>query len=634
MVRMVFMGDMSDRVQEEAFVRIDGQVPRETIADDSIPPVTAIPQNALGPFGSIPVSCAIFYVDIDEEAHKAIDARYVYTSEEYCQMVRRSNSGLIGSSYLTIGEVNTEDWLAQCYRVIVDQVTISGFEYNPLVRGWVSYSLSPSAIEGYCVYALMAVAVDEQQQKRLVTSVGARTTLFIADMLSALSSEASYGAAMNGVLDMMSKVIRTDRLTIFESGARHTKVAFELCSEHAQPLIGTVFELPRTALTRWFKVAAKDPVVLVPDVAIIERFSAPLYEWCVQNDVKSLMAAPFFNDGEIVGFLGAYNYRIDETIDLNRLFATVSSFIGAHIENRRLIDSLEWAVDHDSLTNLLNRRGSQQIIGRLFAENSDGPFVLAILDLDDFKRINDVYGHNAGDEALRSLTQNLTQVFPEDAIISRNGGDEFLVMLSGEGASDADSLIAELAQRELSFEFEGEQHPMSISIGYASYPDQASGVKDLYSKADAALYAVKLAGKASFEKYAPEIASKHRSQLAFTARDIIDSVPYPLVVHDADNEDAILFASVELARVLGYDDLHDLMKKAEGAFSRIVHPDDRAGVLDRLAQQRSLSAADAQARFGFRALTKDGLSKRVEARFSLVDIPGVGEVFYTVLFPE
>lgn len=469
-----------------------------TAADNAV--FTKLPRGALGPYGDVPVACAVFEVDIDKEAGVATDSRYTYASKEYALMTGRSTDGLVGLSYLDVGEVDADEWLGMCYRVVANGESINGFEYNNLVRDWISFRLAPSAAEGCCVYTFINITLDEEQRNQVLTSVDARTSRFVSELLTVLSGEQSYEAAMNGALEMMSKVIKTDRMGIFQCFGEHTKVTFERCAEGVPSQLGTVFPLPKWALDQWFRNLSSNHVMLVPDTVVITRFSPALYEWCKQSDVKSLMAAPFFNNGEIVGFLGAYNYQIDETIDLDRMFAAVSSFIAARIENRRLIESLEWAGEHDSLTSLLNRRGSDRTIHDLLVEQPENPCVFGIIDIDDFKHVNDKFGHNGGDEALKALARAMEQAFPENAILSRNGGDEFLVVLWGQAAENADKLIAAFSQRRVEFEFKGERYPITTSLGYALYPNQATTPRQLYSKADAALYEVKTAGKAGFAK--------------------------------------------------------------------------------------------------------------------------------------
>ncbi|HAM14423.1 MAG TPA: hypothetical protein DCP91_00865 [Eggerthellaceae bacterium] len=605
---------------------------------NTMPDASCVPEPALRPFGEVPGAYAIFQVDVDAETGRATDARYVYASPEYGRITRRTTERLVGRSHLEIGEVDADEWLELCRRAVGGE-QLNGLEYNPLARSWISYNLHPAAIDGYCVYAFMLV--DAQQLARQTEDAEARTYRFISEMLSALTGEQSHEAAMEGMLDMMSQVVHTDRLIIFECGDSTTTVTFERCAEGMEPQLGTVFPLPRAALRQWFNKSLKDPVALVPDVAILEDFSKPLYDWCRESGVHSLMTTPFFNDGELVGFLGAYNYQIDETVDLNRLFAAVSSFIAARIDNRRLIESLAWASDHDALTGLLNRRGAQVAIDALLAEGPERPHALVLVDLDDFKKINDVYGHSAGDEALMAIAQAIGATFPENALLCRNGGDEFQVVLAGDDAKRVDELVANLSHADLGYEHEGERYRVTLSIGYVSYPDQADDIEELYTKADEALYAVKLAGKAGYARYAPEAISHHRTQLGFTARDIMDNVPYPMVVHTADGKGSILFASAQLANELGYDNMYELMKGTGGTMRGIVHGDDVervCGDFAQLAQSGTgklagIDSADGRKSMSFRVVAKDGSVQTVNSSCVLVTIEDVGEAFYTLLFP-
>lgn len=580
------------------------------------------------------IPCAVFRLTIDEQTNEAVDAHYAYASREYCRAISRDAERIVGYSYLEIGEGDKSEWLEQCHRALTTGETVSGFWYDNLVRDWTCYSISPFAEPNCCVYTLIRVAVDDRQRKSLVSSADARTTLFISDMLSVLAAEQDYDAAMNGMLEMMSTIIHADRLSVFVCSGTETEAAFELCAEGVQPQLGIAFEAPREMLAYWFRNLFTDRVVLVPNTAVIQRASEPLYQWCLASGVKSLLAAPFFIDDEIVGFLGAYNYKIDETIDLNRLFEAVATFIAARIENRQLITSLSRAGTHDPLTDMLNRRGSKEAVERLIRTRPEGHYVLALFDLDDFKRVNDVWGHGAGDEALLSMTHTLRKAFPTNAILSRNGGDEFLAVLSGDAARNASTLLANLTQGGVDFDYEGEPHHITISIGYARYPEQATTMGDLLTKADAALYAVKLAGKAGFGKYTPEAEKHLRLQLGFSARDILDNVPYAMLVSRADPHGDLLFASNELTQLLGYTGLYDLMRSTGGTYAGIVHPGDRASVKDNLERRDETATrqpTDARERFAFRALTKEGDCLHMQAIARFVNIEEAGRVLYTLL---
>ena len=596
--------------------------------------VKAVPDVLFGCEGDLPMCCAAFRVSVDAATETATDARCVYASKEYCRAISRDIEGVVGRSYLEIGEGDVDAWLARCYRVIALGETVTDFGYDPLVRDWTCSTLAPSLVEDCCVYAFIRVPIDDNQRKQLMASADARTSLFISEMLSDLAAEQSYHAAMNGMLAKMAEVVHADRMSVFECSGDETKVTFELLADGVESQLGSVFGLSKKVLGYWFRNVTRDHVVLVPNVSVVERMSKPLYQWCRASGVDSLLAAPFFCDGEMVGFLGAYNYQIDETVDLNRLFGAVATFIGARIENRQLIDNLRQASRHDVLTGLYNRRGSEQAIRECLKERPDGRHALILLDLDDFKRVNDVYGHNAGDEALRAMARALHDTFPRGSIVSRNGGDEFLVFLSGDAARDVAILLSQLSERGLVFEYEGESHQLTISAGYARYPEQSDNVQGLLNKADAALYAVKLSGKAGFGKYTSEAEDHMRIRLGFSTHDILESIPYPVLVCRADRRGEILFASSELADMLGYGSPYSLMRLTGGTYTGIVCSRDCERVTGYVERLVVGGGTDTQASADFGIVTRDLTVKEVHAEFRLVEIRDSGKVLYTYFFSK
>ena len=96
-------------------------------------------------------------------------------------------------------------------------------------------------------------------------------------------------------------------------------------------------------------------------------------------------------------------------------------------------------------------------------------------------------------------------VFPQDAALCRMGGDEFVAAFVGEQVGMVDELVGRFAVDDVTYEHEGARHRLTISVGYATYPDQAADRDELYARADAALYAVKRAGKSGVRRYSPEM---------------------------------------------------------------------------------------------------------------------------------
>jgi diguanylate cyclase (GGDEF)-like protein len=144
---------------------------------------------------------------------------------------------------------------------------------------------------------------------------------------------------------------------------------------------------------------------------------------------------------------------------------------------------------HDNLTGLLGHRAFHE---SLEAEFEVPPFTLASVDIDDFKQINDSFGHPVGDEALRLVAEALRSAVREQDSVFRVGGEEFAVLLPGLRAHDAVPVADRLRAAVAAVGF---RVPLRVSVGLASWPDDASDRDALLGMADAALYSAKRAGK-------------------------------------------------------------------------------------------------------------------------------------------
>ena len=152
----------------------------------------------------------------------------------------------------------------------------------------------------------------------------------------------------------------------------------------------------------------------------------------------------------------------------------------------------------DPLTGILNRRAFQIAVEEELRKKTPGIFIF--IDVDNFKIYNDTYGHNNGDFCLKHFAKTMKSCFPEDSIIGRYGGDEFVVYLKNLTGEMAQTYMEKfqrmISQLTLST---GEAVELSASAGGAAFPEQGEDVMSLCKSADMALYKVKQNGKADFK---------------------------------------------------------------------------------------------------------------------------------------
>ncbi len=166
---------------------------------------------------------------------------------------------------------------------------------------------------------------------------------------------------------------------------------------------------------------------------------------------------------------------------------------------------------HDSLTGLLSRPAILALIRDLIRLKT--PFRLGILDLDNFKNINDHYGHHSGDRVLSQLGADLREYVGDAGLVGRFGGDEFLIVtLRDIDYSEAHRFYKELFDGERvlrrTLRFEGESHFITATVGSAAFPADADSYEAVFALADKTLYRGKTKGRNCFILYVP---SKHES---------------------------------------------------------------------------------------------------------------------------
>lgn len=162
-------------------------------------------------------------------------------------------------------------------------------------------------------------------------------------------------------------------------------------------------------------------------------------------------------------------------------------------KEERYLKELEKLSTTDPLTGLSNRRLMDKILEHHFieAKHSFNPFTLILFDIDDFKRINDTYGHNTGDEVLVAIADLARLSLRKTDYIARWGGEEFLILLAQASVDDAVVLSEKIRQR-----IEKLQFPMKVTCSFGiSGCDPSFNIYDLIDHADTALYDAKKSGK-------------------------------------------------------------------------------------------------------------------------------------------
>ena len=206
--------------------------------------------------------------------------------------------------------------------------------------------------------------------------------------------------------------------------------------------------------------------------------------------IRAYLGAPLVtSDGYLLGALCVIDFapRQFSTQDEN-ILSSFADMVVSEMELRRVASV-------DELTRLSNRRVFNDSLSHIIAEGGEEPGALIIFDIDHFKKINDAFGHSAGDFVLQAVASIMKRTQPTDSVSCRSGGEEFAVVLSSDAGIDAldlaEKLRASIESANL-VEIDGRQ--ITASFGVARLRQHQSR-QDLIDAADAALYQAKKAGR-------------------------------------------------------------------------------------------------------------------------------------------
>ncbi|HET7353771.1 MAG TPA: diguanylate cyclase [Gaiellaceae bacterium] len=328
----------------------------------------------------------------------------------------------------------------------------------------------------------------------------------LADVFHEVLAEQSLDALLVRIADAVADLIPLDTLTIYEADeAKYVLKPVFVRDKYADEIMRTTISFAE-GITGWAtrnrEAVLTNQAHLDPRVRTVP--GTPL-------EPEALICVPLIARGQLKGALNIYRegdaVAFSETeFEIAKRFGDAAALA---LDNAQVRERLEHQARTDSLTGLFNHSVFYERLLQSLQESSrtQAPLAVLMLDIDDFKRVNDVHGHAVGDELLRFLAEALRAIVrPEDSIC-RLGGEEFAVVMDDCNGEDAIRVAERVQNRLASVDFPGIGY-MTVSIGLALGPEHAMNPRELAACAEAAMMTAKAQGKNQVILYAEDATER------------------------------------------------------------------------------------------------------------------------------
>lgn len=455
-----------------------------------------------------------FYRDL---IHRAPDAIYVHdlrgrildANQAAVRQTGYSLEQLIG---MEVGELvlelSTEQVLARCQEIVDKREPHRRFASRHRRADGselsVEVSVTPVQAEQEVLFAAVVRDLSERQrlESRLEHKVAFHELLLsISSRLVSLKPE-QFDRTIDQVLGEIGRFFDVDRSYIFtvDEEKRVISNTHEWVSEGTDPVNSRLQCIPFAQFPWLMSHILQQRVAHAPDVdALPESARIDRIEYQIQ-EIRSLVIVPMVRRGRVRGMFGLDAVREKRfwSADIRENLRLLAQLLAGAMDSMLLSEQLRYRAYHDALTDLPNRQLLNDRISRGIHRARRNGKLLAVLmlDIDDFKLINDSMGHAAGDRLLRRVGQRIRGLVGEADSVGRLGGDEFVVVAELANADEAAGLARRLVE-VVSEPISLQEHPLVVhpSVGISLFPLDGDERETMLQNADTAMYAAKASGK-------------------------------------------------------------------------------------------------------------------------------------------
>ena len=375
---------------------------------------------------------------------------------------------------------------------------------------------------GPCADAQLPPSADDEQQFRQRLE----QRLAFEHLIAALSTDfinaapERLDALIEQALGRLGTLFGVDRAYLFrlQHDAQSMSNTHEWVAEGISPEAHNLQDVPFTTFPWLMQELTADRDVHVPDTAALPDEAASERSEFQREGIRSLALVPYGNSDLPEGFIGFDSVRRQRwwPPEIMLGLRLVGQMIFNAFRAREMAQSLSHLAFHDALTGLGNRRLLRERLGHMVerARRSGDTVAVVLVDLDDFKLVNDSLGHSLGDELLKAVAERLSSTLRASDTIVRLGGDEFVV-LAEVGANEHLAQLVDRLFQALAEPVQAGGMPLSVrmSVGIALFPHDGEDVESLLRQADTAMYSAKNEGKNRFAFFTEDMTRASRAAL-------------------------------------------------------------------------------------------------------------------------
>lgn len=401
----------------------------------------------------------------------------VYASNRLAQMMGTDSNSMIGVNLADRLSNNQPAIKKMLYEAAYMGISSKNIFFSKRVEKWINLVTDKAASTGRC-----AIILEDVTKEHMTTEFIDRewhTDDLIISCTKLLHSGLPHEEAINQIMKLVGDAIRADRVYIVEKlGEGVFRETYEWCNDGVESRIDSFQQMDEDYLLGWEKEYPGAFNLILDNVENVKESHPRLYKKLVDYNTNSVVDIPIYDEGVLIGYYGAVNFRTVRNIDLKELMETVSYFLSSEISRRRLIDELEKKSIYDGLCGIKNRSAMEMIIRKCKKRNYSVGVLYA--DANGLKTLNDSKGHEAGDELLKNISMIMKRRFNRD-FVYRAGGDEFVIIVPKMEKNDFFDACKALVQ-----DFE-EAEGISVAVGY-EWGVNSADVENIMKTADKAMY--------------------------------------------------------------------------------------------------------------------------------------------------